>query len=34
MTSEVGKMNEIIIGIIGLMLIVYLFFAVFMPEKF
>ncbi|MDQ1351709.1 MAG: hypothetical protein QG657_2014 [Acidobacteriota bacterium] len=34
MTSEVGKMNEIIIGIIGLMLIVYLFVAVFMPEKF
>ncbi|MCX6580712.1 MAG: K(+)-transporting ATPase subunit F [Candidatus Aminicenantes bacterium] len=27
-------MNEIIIGIIGLMLIIYLFFAVFKPEKF
>jgi len=34
MTNEVGKMNEIIIGIIGLMLIIYLFFAVFKPEKF
>jgi len=34
MRNEVGKMNEIIIGIIGLMLIIYLFFAVFKPEKF